>query len=308
MRILVTGASGHLGAHVVEQLLKSDAEVVLLVRPESNLWRLAGTLDQVSVLRGDLDDLAAIADTIAAAGADTIIHLGWQGVTNSLRNNPEQITSNVPNTLALFDITRAAGCHNWIGIGSQAEYGSYKGILMESMPLRPATAYGVAKMATELLTEKLCYLTDTRWVWFRLLALYGPKDDERHLIPSVIQTLLRGERPSLTPGEQQWDYLYVTDAAQAVVRAALNPNARGVFNLASGETSSVRYIAERIRDLIDPKLSLGFGDRSYPVDQIMHLQADISKLTETTGWKPQVNLDDGLKQTIDFYRHDSPSS
>jgi len=302
VRILVVGASGHLGSYVVEQLLKSDIDVITLVRPQSDPWRLTGVLDRVTVLRGDLNDLANTAGDIAAVCADTIIHLGWQGVTASERNNPEQITRNVSNTLALFELARVAGCRNWIGVGSQAEYGPYNGVLTEGLPLCPVTAYGTAKMAIELLTEKLCGISGMRWVWFRLLAIYGPKDDERHLIPSVTNALLRGEKPSLTLGEQQWDYLYVTDAARALVQMALYPEVCGIFNLASGEAYSVREIVERTRDLIDPALPLGFGEKPYPPDQPMHLQASVDRLRKATGWQPQVSLQDGLANTVEWYR------
>jgi UDP-glucose 4-epimerase len=230
-----------------------------------------------------------------------VIHLAWQGVTNTARNDPEQITQNVPGMLVLCDAAHKAGCRCWVGIGSQAEYGSIQGVLTEDLPLHPSTAYGSAKLAAEMLTQKLCELYGVRFVWFRLLATYGPQDDQRHLIPSVIQKLLRGERPSLTAGGQRWDYLYITDAAEAIVRV-VSAQVHGVFNLASGEAVPVRYIVERIRDLIDPALPLGFGELPYPPDQVMRLQANISKLTLATDWKPQVCLEEGLARTVDWHR------
>ncbi len=301
MRVLVTGASGHLGAAVVERLLADGAEVTALVRPGSDLWRLEGALSQITLLRADLAGMEQAADGIAAARAEAVIHLAWQGVTNAARNDPEQITQNVPGTLELCEVAHKAGCRCWVGMGSQAEYGSAQGVLTEGLPLHPHTAYGSAKLAAEMLTQKLCELYGVRFVWFRLLATYGPQDDERHLIPSVIQKLLRGERPTLTAGDQQWDYLYITDAADAIVQAVL-AQVHGVFNLASGEAEPVRYIVERIRDLIDPALPLGFGELPYPPDQVMHLQADISKLVQATGWNPRVDLSEGLARTIEFYK------
>jgi len=135
-----------------------------------------------------------------------------------------------------------------------------------------------------------------------LLATYGPKDDIRHLIPTVILKLLASERPALTPGEQRWDYLFVEDAAEAIYRVAVTPNVQGIFNLGSGKAHTVRSIVERIRDLIDPNLPLGFGEIPYRPDQIMHLQADITKLQDATGWSPRVGLDEGLRRTVDWYR------
>jgi nucleoside-diphosphate-sugar epimerase len=142
-----------------------------------------------------------------------------------------------------------------------------------------------------------------RYVWLRLLATYGPKDDVHHLIPTVILKLLAREKPSLTQGEQRWDYLYVEDAAEAIYSVALKAKAQGVFNLGSGEAYTIRSIAERIRDMIDPKLPLGFNEVPYRPDQVMNLQADISKLKNATGWEPKTSLDRGLEQAIEWYRH-----
>ena len=303
-RCLVTGASGHLGSYLTRRLVADGAEVSVMVRPESDLWRLEGALDGVNVIRADLSGVGdAAADALSAAAPEVVFHLAWYGVTKEFRNDPRQVTSNVTGSLRLFEAARGAGCRCWVGVGSQAEYGPhYDGPLTEELPTRPVTTYGVSKLCVGLLTRELCELAGVRHVWFRLLATYGPKDDERHLIPAVMRQLLAGERPSLTAGEQRWDYLYVEDAAEALRRAAADETVSGVFNLGSGEAHTVRGIVERVRDMIDPSLPLGFGEVPYRPDQTMRLQADISKLRAATGWAPRTSLEDGLRQTLDWYR------
>ena len=303
MRCLVTGASGHLGSFLTELLVRRGAEVFVLVRPESDLWRLADVADRITVIRADLSEIASVSDSIAQANATVVFHLAWQGVTSAFKDDPSQITHNVIRSLHLFDIARLAGCRVWVGVGSQAEYGPSNDVLTEETPVRPTTAYGISKLSVGLLTRKLCELSGIRYVWLRLLATYGPKDDERHLIPSVIHKLLDGERPELTRGEQEWDYLYVEDAAEAIYQTAVNGDGEGVFNLASGETHSVNRILELVRDLVDPSLPLGFGELPYPPDQQMRLVANIHRLTSKTGWRPQTTLEEGLKRTVDWYKH-----
>jgi UDP-glucose 4-epimerase len=190
----------------------------------------------------------------------------------------------------------------WVGLGSQAEYGAVEGRLSEELPPKPVTAYGVSKLCLCLMTEKLCAMTETRFLWLRLLAAYGPMDDPRHLLPSVINQLLDGERPALTPGEQRWDYLYIEDAAEAICRLALETSASGVFNLGSGDALTVRSLVETVRDLIDPALPLGLGDVPYRPDQVMHLEGDLAKLTTATGWRPEVTMEEGLRRTLAWHR------
>lgn len=302
MRCLVTGASGHLGSYLTERLVKEGAQTSVLVRPQSDLWRLSDVIERINVLRADLSDLKSIAPLINELRPEAVFHLAWEGVTSAFKNSPEQITHNVTGSLELFEIVRSSGCKLWVGIGSQAEYGAHDSILTEETPIRPVTAYGTAKLCVGLLTGKLCELSGMRHVWLRLLATYGPKDDERHLLPATIAKLLAHERPSLTLGEQLWDYLYVEDAADAIYRAAMSEEAHGVFNLGSGESQSIRSVLERIRDLIDPALTLGFGEIPYPEDQLMRLETSIDRLRSATAWTPQVNLDEGLRRTVDWYR------
>ena len=301
MRCLVTGASGHLGSFLTERLVKEGAEVFALVRPESDVWRLEEVIDRITIIKAGLADVSSATKEIISARAEVVFHLAWQGVTSPFKNDAAQV-DNVTAGLKLFDVVRAGGCRVWVGIGSQAEYGPTNEVLTEDTTVTPATSYGASKLKLGQLTRQLCKSAGIRYVWLRLLATYGPKDDERHLLPSVIRTLLDGEQPKLTGGEQRWDYLYVADAANAIYQTALNEDARGVFNLASGETHTIREVVERVRDLIDPTLPLEFGELPYPPDQKMHLAANIERLVTVTGWCPKIGLDEGLKRTVDWYR------
>ena len=303
MRCLVTGASGHLGSYLTRLLLSRGHEVIVFVRPQSDLWRISDVLSQTKLIRGDLSDIDRVTPQIMSVAPEVIFHLAWYGVTNEYRNDPNQINHNLIGSLRLLQAAQKSGCNCWIGMGSQAEYGPYNGTLREDLPTWPMTTYGVTKLCVGLLSRQLCEMADTRYIWLRLLATYGPKDDVHHLIPQVILKLLAREKPSLTPGEQRWDYLYVADAAEAIYQVAQNPQAQGVFNLGSGQTYTVRSIAELIRDMIDTSLPLDFGETPYRYDQVMRLQADISKLKNATGWEPKTSLDRGLDQAIEWYRH-----
>ncbi|HKO95963.1 MAG TPA: NAD(P)-dependent oxidoreductase [Pyrinomonadaceae bacterium] len=301
MRCLVTGASGHLGSFLTQRLINEGWIVTVLVRYESDLSRLADVLNQVVIVRANLSSVSEAAQAIKNAEPEVVFHLAWEGVTSEFKNAPLQTEENVSGSLKLLEIAREAGCKHWIGMGSQAEYGTYDDVLTEDTPTNPLTAYGAGKLSVGLKTRSFCERYGIGYTWVRLLATYGPMDDERHLIPSVILQLLKGRRPRLTSGEQRWDYLYVTDAAEATYQLAAN-GAQGVFNVGSGKSYSVRGILERIRDLIDPSLELGFGDLDYTEDQIMRLATSIDALRRATGWTPRVDLDEGLTQTVDWYR------
>jgi UDP-glucose 4-epimerase len=302
MRCLVTGASGHLGSYLTRRLLDCGEEVSVLVRPGSDLWRLEGVLNRVQLIRADFGDIEKASEAIYRQSPDTVFHCAWSGVTSDTRNRPEHMIQNVNAGLRLFQVAHAAGCRCWVGIGSQAEYGRQTTILREDLVAKPDTAYGVAKFCLGKLLETLCEKSGVRYVWLRLLATYGPKDDLKHLIPSVIEKLLEGARPSLTAGEQHWDYLYIEDAAEAIQRVAGAPEVQGIYNLASGEAPSVRSIVTLLRDMIDPSLTIGFGDIPYGPNGAFNLQADVTQLRKATGWSPHTSLESGLKRTLDWHR------
>jgi UDP-glucose 4-epimerase len=297
MRCLVTGASSQLGACLTRLLAVQGHRVGILVRQETNLWRLRGRLEEVTVLQGTLREPQSAVAAIRKFGPQMVFHLAWEGVDKAARNSPSQITTNLIGSLAWLETVLEAGVQCFVGVGSQSEYGPYPGVLNEDSPLHPIDLYGSSKMCLGSLLVPRCKLAGARGVWLRLFATYGPADDERRLIPYLIYTLLNGVTPQLSAGTQFWDYLHVKDAARALAQAGFS-GAQGIFNLASGKAWTVRAIAEFIRNEIDPSLSLNFQihDESTP------LQADISRICDATGWSPRISLGQGLRRTIEWYK------
>ncbi len=301
MRIFLTGASGFVGSFVLRHLLHSDIhEVAILTHRPEKAWRIKNLFPDVHLIEADLSNLNPIEAALQDFQPQAFVHLAWQGVAGSERNNPAQ-WRNLPATLELVEMASRVGAKHWIGLGSQAEYGPCQNKVDETALTKPTTLYGTAKLSSCLLSEKLCQELNIRHAWLRLFSAYGPTDNPDWLIPYLIRTLLAKQRPSLTAAEQLWDYIYVEDVASAITAILENNDASGVFNLGSGSALSLRTIIEKIRDFIDPELALGFGEAAYRPDQVMHLEADISRLTVMTGWRPVIHIDTGLKQTIAWY-------
>jgi UDP-glucose 4-epimerase len=300
MRAVLTGATGFLGSRVLRQLVEEGHDVAVLARASSDPWRIGEVLHRCTRIAADLGQLALAREPIKRFRPDAVVHLAWSGVPSSLRNDPRQM-ENLHATLELVGAAGDAGATHFVGLGSQAEYGPSSGALDESAPTNPTTLYGVTKLSTFHFARHACARRGLRFAWLRLFSAYGASDDPAWMIPSLILQLLAGKRPPLTPGEQRWDYLHVSDAAAAVVRVATDPSAAGLFNLGSGRATPVRAMAQTIRDMIDPDLPLGFGEVPYREDQIMHLQARIERL-RALGWAPAITLEDGLRDTVRWYR------
>lgn len=304
MRVLLTGATGFLGSWVLEQLLDSGDTVAVLLRPGANTSRITEVLTRVRQITGDLRDVAALQPAVLDFAPDAVAHLAWEGVAGAERNAPDQ-WRNVCAALELVELAARCGARHWVGVGSQAEYGPCASVISEDAPTRPTTLYGASKLATGQLAQALCGQLGLRFGWLRLFSSYGPRDNPSWLIPSLILALKRGERPSVTGAQQLWDYIHVSDAAAAVVAVLRSPDAQGFFNLGSGSATPLREIIETVRDLAAPGQPVGFGELPYRPDQVMHLQADIQRLTLATGWRPQVPLGEGLRSTVRWFAPES---
>jgi nucleoside-diphosphate-sugar epimerase len=236
-------------------------------------------------------------DLNAALGSirpEATVHAAWQGVFHD-RNDRQQF-ANVPAAVEMLEASIAAGCRCWIGIGSQTEYGPWPDNAREETLPKPVTAYGAAKLAACLQTQEICRRAGVRFVWLRLVSVYGPEDNLDWVVPFVGRTLLEGKSPALTSGEQHRDFLYVEDAADAICAVVQNERAEGIYNLASGHAPQLRETLERLRDLIDPALPLGFDEKSS--DAVTHLRADPSRLCMATGWQARTSLEEGLRRTV----------
>jgi UDP-glucose 4-epimerase len=302
-RVAVTGCSGFVGSYAVEHLLRdADRKVAAIVRPGADLWRLEpAARARLTTITGDLAEPDSYRQALAAFAPDTVVHLAWEGVGPKERDAASQLR-NIQSSIDLLNVASDVGARHWIGMGSQAEYGPHMASIRETDATRPTTLYGAAKLAVSHLARLSASQRQMRFVWLRVFSTYGPKDHPRWLIPYVTLRLLKGESPQLTEGRQNWDYMHVRDIASAVVATVDNSDAEGVYNLGSGRVVTVRRVVERIRDLIDPDRPIGFGALLYRPDQVMHLEADISRLLRATGWQPAIDLDHGLAETVAWYR------
>ena len=150
-----------------------------------------------------------------------------------------------------------------------------------------------------------CQALGVAHIWTRILSVYGPHDGPATMISGTIRKLLHGEKPALTAGIQQWDYLYAADAAAAFYALAVSGQDGRVYPLGSGTACPLKDYIETLRNAIDPALPLGLGEVPYGPLQVMHLQADTSALQEDTGWRPATPFEEGIRETIEWVRKET---
>lgn len=295
MRCLVSGADGFIGSFLTKRLLEDGNEVAVLVKGEGK--RIDGMRNQVYWIRGAMETPDSYIKQIKEFEPEVVFHLAWFGVTKDFRDDPRQFTVNVFGSIRLFE-----ACLNsmktFIGLGSQAEYGFREGRMVEERPARPITLYGIAKDCVRRAIQRLSALQGVRFAWLRLFSCYGPDSDESYLIPYVIRNLLKNNPLHLTSGNQRWDYLYVEDVAEAIIKAGKCRCASGIMNLCSGEAKSIKEIVTMLRDMINPQIKLTFGEIQGEEQDLI---GDPTRIRLLTGFIPRFSLEEGMAKTIEWY-------
>lgn len=309
----VTGATGAIGMALVAELLKNNIEVKVFLRKDSERsGRIAESFGEelksgnISVEYVSLEELKHFMENVYTRGRQDRVfyHLGWSGTFGKLRNDAGLQQKNVEYTLDAVRLAGRLGCTKFIGVGSQAEYGRVSTRLTPDTDTAPENEYGRAKLAAGVSSRELCRELGIEHAWVRVLSVYGPYDGMNTMITSVIRGLLKGDRVSLTKGEQMWNYLYSEDAGKELYLLGAKAVRNGaVYILAGSEEHSLKeYVVRLCRAMdADDKL-LGFGDVLYGAGQVMCLTADISALCSDTGYIPDTIFEDGIKKTAEWVK------
>lgn len=300
-KVVITGPTGAIGIALINVLIEADVEVVAVCRKGSARINNIPKDVRVKCIELDLDSLKNLPE-IVQDSYDVFYHFGWDGTFGNSRNNMQGQLNNIQYTLDAVEVASQLGCKKFVGAGSQAEYGRVEGVLALNTPTFPENGYGIAKLCAGQMSRILCEQKGMEHVWTRILSVYGPYDSENTMLMSTIKKLLNDEVPALTKGEQQWDYLYSKDAAKAMYFIGLHGKHGKIYCIGSGKTRPLLDYVKMLRNEIDEAAELGVGEIPYAEKQVMYLCADIQELTKDTGFVPEYSFEQGILETIDWYK------
>ena len=295
MKAIVTGASGMIGSALINILLNENYEVIAIVRPNSKKIDNIPKNDNVEIVECDLSNLKSLFGRFS--DCELFFHFGWVATMGNARDDADLQLKNIEYTLDAVNLANDGGCKAFVGAGSQAEYGLCDEKLSPNTPVNPITGYGIAKYSAGKLSQLLCSQLGIKFNWGRILSVYGPGDNNS-MIMACINSILNNEEFNTTKGDQIWDYLYCDDCAQAFLDIAKKGVDGKVYSIGSGEAIPLKEYIKIIRDLINPDFKIGFGKIDYYPNQVMYLCADISELSEDTGFKPKTLFEEGIKNIL----------
>jgi nucleoside-diphosphate-sugar epimerase len=307
MKALVTGGAGFIGSHIVEGMVNRGIETRVLDNFSTGSRKNLEGIPGVEIIEQDIRDYEAVRE--AVEGVDIVYHLAAiASVSTSVKDPVLSNQINLDGTVKVLRAAKDAGVEKVVYSGSSSAYGDSEAQpLVESMRERPISPYAVNKMAGEHYCAVFSRIYGLETVVLRFFNVFGPRQDPAShysgVISLFIQKLLNKERPLIFgDGEQSRDFVYVGNVVMASIFASVARVGGGeVFNIASAEKVTINEVLGIIREL------LGL-DRVKPIyrearkGDIRHSSADISKAQKAFGYWPVIDLREGLKRTIEWYK------
>lgn len=298
--IVVTGGTGFVGSAFVRHAVARGADVTVVTRPTSDLWRLAPVAGRYTREVAALADL----DGAPAAGAEpgcVVVHFAAAGVNQTFDDVGALVETNVVGTLHALRYAVRSRASRFVLVGSSGEYGPGQE-LDEDAALRPTSEYGAARAAATLLARAFGARRGLDVVVVRPFAVYGPYEAPYRLVPYCILRGLRGARLQISSGVQTRDYVYVEDVADGVARACVSAAARGsVFNLCTGVETAVRDVAAQIAGLTGGGSAVEAGARAPIPGEMWRTSGSPARAREQLGWAPRLGLAEGLCHTVEWF-------
>lgn len=311
-RVLVTGATGIVGSWVVKDLVSKSAEVVALVldaNPRSELYR-SGLIHRVTVVNGRLESFADLERAIVENEIETVIHLAAQAIVGAAHRSPlATFEANVRGTWNLLEACRLqSGLVKRVVIASSDKaYGEHDQLpYTEDMPLQGRQPYEVSKSCADLIAQSYFCTYELPVAIARCGNIYGGGDlNWSRIVPGTIRSLYRGESPAIrSDGQYVRDYVYVKDVARAYLALAERMDSAGVrgesFNFSPESRVTVMEIVDKMRQIMRcDHLTVTVLNQAKGEIRSQYLSSDKAK--RVLGWTPGYTLEEGLKETIEWY-------
>ena len=299
MRVLVTGATGFVGRHVVKALQNYGYELALFVRNVDDALNLK-KLDTV-IIQGDLGNLDAAKNSIQKFNPEVCIHLAWKGIPDYSADISKSNLDNSINFLRF--IAKETDCRKIVISGSCFEYGKTKGACKESDTVQTTSFFAWAKQSIYNYVSLLCEQSAIDLIWFRIFYVYGPGQRAGSLIPAIIYKFSKAECPDIMSPDNKNDFVYVVDVAKAFQIAAINKIPSGIYNLGSGTSTSVYEVCKTAERLITGQTFMSEQLRNTNKEhKVTDFRADISKTSQTLDWAVSTPLEEGIKKHIHALR------
>lgn len=303
MKVAIVGATSFIGTNLIKTLKNTQIDIVAVVRKSSDkrkqLEKMASNKMEIREL--NLDNYDRLGETIGRV--DCLVYLTWNGTRGKTRSDFALQKYNYQMGMRAISSVIKTGCSKIITAGSQAEYGPWfeDRKLTENDFSAPNTEYGKFKLKFFTDVQKMAKSENVSVIEPRFFSLYGPDDYKGTMIISILENMLKNDECNLTQCIQTWDFLYISDAIDGLVKMIESKVEPGVYNFGSGISHPLKYYIEQMYSITKSKSKLNYGAIPYPETGIVNVNPDISKL-KRIGWMPKVTFCEGIEKILQSMR------
>ena len=300
-RILVTGGLGFIGSHLVKRLLSEGAEVSIIGRPGSQIWRLEEQLKNISIYEVDVTESRKVEICIKDICPEIVFHLAAYGVNSAQKEYIKAANINILGTINILNSLKDTNCKKFINMGSCAEYGDMKDLMKEDMYPEPVSIYGSSKASATIIAHQIARENNIVIITLRPFGIFGEGEERHKIFCHIILSILQNKEVRLTSCEQLRDYCYIENIIDGLIMSAKSNLKSNIFNIANGSLFPLKYYVDLIFKNIKTNMVPLYGTVEYRKNEIWSPAADISKIHTELGWSPRISLEDGIVKTIKWY-------
>jgi len=301
---LITGTSGFIGSVLLRRLVKEKQKVHIILRKKSKTWRIDDLLNKVTIHYSDLSNVTDLIKIVKKAKPTIIYHLATNGAYSYQKNANQIIETNILGTWNLLQACNTIKYDLFVNTGSSSEYGSKKFAMRETDIVEPNSYYAVTKCAQTLLCSHIAKQENRPIVTIRPFSVYGPFEEPKRFIPTLMNTLMFNKEMNLVSPDIARDQIYVDDMVDAYLKIdELKKNPGEYFNIGTGIQSTIKQVVETAIKVSKKNAKFKWGTMESRSWDTNNWVADISKARQLLKWTPKHSLDQGLKNTWEWFNN-----
>ncbi|MDP2077115.1 MAG: NAD(P)-dependent oxidoreductase [Sulfuricurvum sp.] len=300
--ILITGGAGFVGSYVLRALLASHLyKIVVIIRTKTDLYRINEIKEQLTLV--NIDDLS-LTEIFTQYNIDGVIHLATHySKKHCYEEIPSMLDTNILFGTQLVDLSAQNNVKFFINTGTFFEYSMMNNPICERSEKDPYNLYAATKIAMDSIVQYYAKISSTHFLTLKLATPYGYQDNQK-LISFLMKSVVSNQQVDLEKGEQEWDFIYVKDVANAYVKAVefclktQKPHKEDIY-IGTGKAYAIKDMVKLINKFANKDLIT--TSKPYDQDQIFLAYGNISKAKNLLQWLPVYSLENGLKETYQYY-------